>query len=429
MNYYYIAILLILAFAGETQAVAADTAPLSLEISLGKDQAYPGEIVPFTVTFRAKGVTVRNVGYPNFARAGDRVSLATPAQTSEGDEGQVSVYRFPGQLVAGGEGVETGPATLECEVMEPAAGSAAFFGEATPRKATVTAPSARLRLRPLPKAGRPESFSGAVGRFAMTVVGTPETVALGDPVTVVTTIRGSGTLGPARCPDLTGAGRQAFPARITRTETGIVCDQVIIPIDRTPLPSVEWSYFDPTLERYRTMTASLGHIRVAGDHKASVSATPPPIPPAMTPTDRPVKTWWFAAVSLFCLSLFTLIKIKGRRTPLSAALPVVESRLADQLVEVEQLLRAGDVEKFYTLTFRMLQQCIASKTGLPPMGILSLAGVTICNNPHDNERLCELIHRCHLVRYGRITPSADEMECDLLVMKTAVAHCSPSVSS
>ena len=68
-------------------------------------------------------------------------------------------------------------------------------GRAT-RTEKIVASSAPLtvEVRPVPSAGQPASFSGAVGRFSLKVEAQPKVLKVGDPLTVTVTLRGEGLL-------------------------------------------------------------------------------------------------------------------------------------------------------------------------------------------------------------------------------------------
>ena len=63
-----------------------------------------------------------------------------------------------------------------------------------------------LTVLPLTEEGRPATFSGAVGTFALQVTAGPTEVTAGDPVTVRMLLNGSGNLSDASPPALTDTG-------------------------------------------------------------------------------------------------------------------------------------------------------------------------------------------------------------------------------
>lgn len=133
-----------------------------------------------------------------------------------------------------------------------------FFGSTwheTPRDVLVTPTT--VRVRPLPEAGRPEAFSGAVGRFDMAVQVEPQDVAVGDLVKITTTISGDGYLQSVSPPGPRhGPGFKIYdPKRVEATEGKRVYEQVFIPrtTNALSIPELSFAFFDPTTERYRTI--------------------------------------------------------------------------------------------------------------------------------------------------------------------------------
>ena len=116
-----------------------------------------------------------------------------------------------------------------------------------------------LTILPLPEAGRPQDFAGAVGRFGLQV--TPDTtdVAVGDLVTLAMIVAGTGNFDrvtaplveldanfkaypPEPMPGADSAGRKAFR-------------QIVIPINSNAvsIAGAQFSYFDSSAESYRTL--------------------------------------------------------------------------------------------------------------------------------------------------------------------------------
>ena len=203
---------------------------LSLSISLGKERAYPGEAVPVTATFRVNNAAVRNIGYPRLATPGvGSVTFGSPVQFLDPLDPNTTLYRFESQLSGAKPGEATvGPASLDCEVMEQATGSAAFFGGQVPHAVKLSSAPVTLTVLPLPIAGKPALFSGAIGTFSLSVKAIPAQVATGDPITITTTIRGNGSLSDAGCPTITGPALQSFPVRATQSASQLICEQVVV---------------------------------------------------------------------------------------------------------------------------------------------------------------------------------------------------------
>ena len=128
--------------------------------------------------------------------------------------------------------------------------------------------SLRLTIKPLPVSGKPEDFAGAVGKFTMNVLAKPTAVKAGDPITLTINISGKGniqTIGePALAPEGSD-GFEIYPAEVNTTitdrEEGIkgkkLFSKVIEPQHENikATPAISFSYFDPVLEKYQTITS------------------------------------------------------------------------------------------------------------------------------------------------------------------------------
>ena len=117
-----------------------------------------------------------------------------------------------------------------------------------------------IQVRTLPAQGRPNDFSGAIGSFALHVEAEPTTVAAGDLVRVVMEVRGNGHLNDTQPPAVTPdpAFRFYDAERVRNTaHRSCVFEQILIPLstNAVAIPSVTYSYFDPTTADYTTLSS------------------------------------------------------------------------------------------------------------------------------------------------------------------------------
>jgi len=125
----------------------------------------------------------------------------------------------------------------------------------------------KLVIKPLPVIDRPEDFTGAVGKYTMDVLAKPTKVKVGDPITLTINIRGEGniqTIGePLLAPDgMKNFKAYDFEAKVTITDRGygIKGEKLFNKViesqseDSDVIPGISFSYFDPELEKYETLT-------------------------------------------------------------------------------------------------------------------------------------------------------------------------------
>ncbi len=147
------------------------------------------------------------------------------------------------------------------------------------RKETARAEAVTVEVNAPPEEGRPGDYSGAIGRFAMSVTAKPTRVEQGKPLTLAMSISGSPLEGVAG-PDL--ARQPELASRFDYTNDELVGDveggtktfrRAIFPkqVGEQTIPSVSWSYFDPRKERYVTLTSK--PINITVDPASATSTT------------------------------------------------------------------------------------------------------------------------------------------------------------
>jgi len=244
---------------------AGEETPLRLVAEVSSQRVYLHEPLTLTLRLEVRGIRVSDLQYPSVTADGFSVrGFGEPAQRRERRAGGiVDVVEFTTEIVPVRSGrVPVGPTTMQMNVVMNDRGDP-FFGSmfARRRPRTVTAEPIEVEVLPIPTAGRPASFSGAVGRFSLDVTAQPAAVAAGDPVTLGVTVRGSGSLAQAAPPSVPATdGLKLYPpteSQGTDAGQGVVTrrfEQVVIP-ERpgvVTIPAIEFAYFDPAAERFVT---------------------------------------------------------------------------------------------------------------------------------------------------------------------------------
>ena len=120
---------------------------------------------------------------------------------------------------------------------------------------TVEGQGRALRILPLPTAGRPRQFHGAVGRFTVHAEARPTQLQVGDDLQVTLHIDGDGNLPllPGPQPSLPGFHQFGMVEQPSATGRSFLLHLAPLRPDLRWLPAIAWSYFDPTPPgRYRT---------------------------------------------------------------------------------------------------------------------------------------------------------------------------------
>ena len=140
----------------------------------------------------------------------------------------------------------------------------------------------KLVIRPFPKDGRPESFSGAVGKgFSIDVAADRTVVRVGDPIGLSITLRGDGNIDNASLPLLSADGglnpeQFRFPSGDLAGTLADASKQFHVSVrvadeSVTEIPSLAYSWFDPETESYQTARSKPIALRVMAGKLVSAS--------------------------------------------------------------------------------------------------------------------------------------------------------------
>ena len=145
-----------------------------------------------------------------------------------------------------------------------------------------------LTIRPLPDAGRPPGFGGAIGRFTVTADVARPDVTEGESLTLSVRISGDGNLDafdPPRLDALPGFHVYGMLDDRGRTIRTVTYDIAPLSASVREVPSIEFDYFDTAPPgAYRVARTKPIPIAVRGrDGATPAPAKPPPVPPPAAP--------------------------------------------------------------------------------------------------------------------------------------------------
>jgi tetratricopeptide (TPR) repeat protein len=256
---------------------------ITLSMTTAETNVFLHQRVPIRVTLRMRNVRVDDLQYPEIATEGVAVGgFAEPRQRRErGASGTIEhVVEFDTTITPLKQGeITVGPATLRMSravpSRRPGLFGGGFFGEEL-RPVEIFADPLTLAVSPLPLEGRPAGFSGAVGTFTMETRIEPLELAVGDPVTVTTSIRGDGSLDGIEPPAIAGDDAlRVYPVQAGRKSAGDArsFEQVVIPTrpGSLTLTGPSFSYFDPKAKTYRTLAGRVANLSVLTSDRADAS--------------------------------------------------------------------------------------------------------------------------------------------------------------
>jgi len=150
-----------------------------------------------------------------------------------------------------------------------------FFNTTREEAVKLTSSRQKMRVLPLPKAGRPKNFSGAVGRFKLWASASLKSCMVGDPITLNMTVKGDGNFDRVSSPLLTSPkGWKTYtptasfkPADSAGYKGKKRFEQAIIPLEASikKIPPVEFSYFNTKSEKYVTLRTKPIKIKITPD--------------------------------------------------------------------------------------------------------------------------------------------------------------------
>ena len=265
-----------------------------LRVTPSKYRSYVGELVPVQIkAFFRQGLQATLNSLPelsNNAFACQGLSKK-PKQTEEVIDGvPYAVLTWHTAVSAVKEGEHPVSAALDATLIipqtsrrRPAFGSSIFDGDVfnnffnSTREETVKLTSSlqNMRVLPLPKAGKPKTFSGAVGRFKLWASSSLKSCMVGDPITLKITIKGDGNFDRVSSPVFTSTRQwktytptSSFrPADSSGYKGKKRFEQAIIPLDASikKVPPLIFSYFDTRKEKYITLRTRPIKVEIMAD--------------------------------------------------------------------------------------------------------------------------------------------------------------------
>ncbi|MEP7343662.1 MAG: BatD family protein [Gemmatimonadaceae bacterium] len=183
-----------------------------------------------------------------------------------------------------------------------------------------------------PMAGRPRAYRGAVGQLALEASIDNRQGRLGDPLLLTVAVSGVGNVSMVPRPELTVAWGDAVPGaeRIRVDTTGTIVrgrkefEYLVTPRRSGALtvPMIEYAYFDPYVEEYRTAVSSPIEVLVAPGSALLATRLPADSEPLLPirrefrgeiPRPIPSSTWYWLVIALTPLPALLLAAYRRPR--------------------------------------------------------------------------------------------------------------------
>lgn len=229
----------------------------------------------------------------------------------------------------------------------------------------IKTPELKLLVQELPKQNKPESFTGAVGKFGMKAELLQRSIAANDNAVLRITIKGSGNLPMITAPVINWpSGVDSFTAsmkevlvKTTVPVSGSKTFDIPFSVSREgvfEIPAVNFSYFDPETKTYHSIVSDPLQLQVTKavkrkfflqNNAATVSSTVP--------------VWiWGSVGGLFLLGAGLFFFVRRRKTEKPATAPIAKTAtetpkqqksVADYLQPAVHVMGTLHHKQFYTL--------------------------------------------------------------------------------
>ncbi len=297
-----------------------------------------------------------------------------------------------------------------------------------------------ITVKPLPVAGKPEGFKGAVGKFKMTAVLEKNSFASNETGKLIVTISGSGNLQLLTAPEIIWpAGIEPF-----EPEAKEELEQTTVPVSGNKiftfsfavdspgnyqLPAIGFSYFDPALAAYKVINIPAREFMVT-------KGLPRPAYPSNAILSKQSagfskvifdnRGWVVAGIALIMFSGIIVWLNKERKTNLvrqtiaspgpSEAAPsreepvrqyqeTINFNLRNPLGKSEDCLKNSDCSQFYSLLYGEMKDWLGSKFTLRKEEInLKTISVAMDRAGIENEVVLQLQELLQEIEWQLYTP-------------------------
>jgi len=316
-----------------------------------------------------------------------------------------------------------------------------------------------IKVLPLPMEGRPDNFSGLVGKFTIKAILNKASVKLGQPVTVTVTVHGFGNIDNIQKPVIPEqAGYTIYSSKETKSldkgkgviEGGKTFETIVVArkVGSYSLGKLSCSFFDPAKKEYV--------VAYSDEVKLLVTPSSTPLledePSFATPVredavhkdiayikpdvdrlsdDGPVYTGWF----FWFLQLLPLLSVVGtlvfcrHREKMNTDIAYARLQKAKKITrklmrDAENALQRGDEEEFFSSLSKALTEYIGNKFNLSSAGLTSdiikdeLASKDIVHE--DIEKVTTCLESCYIARFASAAHTQEDMAKILATANEAI---------
>ena len=446
-------------------AIADDNLHLVAEISKSKPYLNEAVTVIYKLYFSSE-ISVSNVNEVEMPKYSDFWSHLIPIPKLEIKRGEYKgeVYNYVTWRKAVLYPQKAGkltlePLTLNVSVDVPT-NRRDFFGNRVYQKTpkVITAGRRSINVRPLPEAGKPANFEGAVGAFDLTVKFNKTALKSSESFQATVKVSGRGNLKLFSLPKLSAPSslevyepehKESIKTNLLGMQGSIEDTYTIVPQyqGNYPIPPLTFSYFDPVKESYVTLNSKEALIDVfEGPVAANPSQQGNPIKQAplinenyfdfikletsLIPFEREVlyrsTRFWLLLFSPYLL--YFLVSFLKRRNESKVINPVTArqkhaNRLAKKyLSSAKKAL--GEKERFYDALERALHNYLKAKLSIETSEFSKERIVSLLKEKNSQtssiSAFVSILEKCEAARYAPSSNVTMQEDFDLAVETIAV---------
>ena len=290
-----------------------------------------------------------------------------------------------------------------------------------PETREIRSKSPKIVVLPLPEAGRPSDYKGAVGSYGIRAFLQPDTVSVGEAVQITVEITGSGNLKAAPqpvLPSIAGVEQFAPTEDATISFDGAIVQGtkrfqwVVIPerAGKLELPAVSYAFFEPATRTYRRAVSEpltlvvLSSAASGDDPGTGVAALRAARASSQPASLRWVRSRGFIAAQLLPIALL-LVVLLGQR------LRRGRSRSALLMLELRREAAAhSPFPEFLRNVESIVRAAVADRTGEPAVRTaeVSAVGAALRRAAMGEDIAARVVALIHRLETQRFAPAAAE---------------------
>lgn len=313
----------------------------------------------------------------------------------------------------------------------------------------------KLKVKPLPKKGRPDDFSGTIGGFVISASVNKKEVEANQPISVTIRISGRGNIksvAEPKMPDLENQFRiyrASTSENLSKTGDKIggtkIFEEVFIP--KRPgdvvIPAIHYNYFDPVAKRYKHISTKPIKLKVTKPEGFIASGDVPYANPDLKISSdardiryikdnigdtQPVgqlilSSPIYIVVNAIPLLIFAgMIAVRIRREKFAGDIGLARSKAAlreakRRLTKAKSIAHTESTGEFYVEVYAAVTSFIADKMNISPHGLtIDRIKVLLAEKNAETDLINDieaLLKHSDFARYASSSMTQDDINSDL----------------